>query len=38
MVWIVAPIGPGGPALVAAPLEALALPDWPPLFGAGGVP
>jgi hypothetical protein len=37
MVWIVAPIGPGGLALVAAPLEALAPPDWPPLFGAGGV-
>jgi hypothetical protein len=36
MVWIVAPIGPGGAALGAAALEA-PLPDWSPPFGAGGV-
>src|SRR5262249_44093029 len=35
MVWTVAPIGPGGPALGAAAPEAT---DWPPLFGAGDVP
>jgi hypothetical protein len=36
MVWIVAPIGPDGPALGAA-LEAFPLLGWPPPFGAGGV-